>query len=248
MVAWGRMGCPYHGPVLGRNGAVGGGLSRVSAGPDVAIPQRAIGSTVGIAQSVTRKLSSNGLVYIRRCGIALVACKLRLLKCFMLSTGRVSPTAALLLSTVLLLTFGMHQSLASGWEPTVDADSYDVTVEADDGTVLFLACLTSGRTKGGAVILDLPEKSEPAEVGEVYPISFVTDGRTVPFAMTFDGEKLMFSAGSAEEYFLWSLLLPDIAKATRLSVASPDLGFSHEIPTENAETVQKEMFKACDVD
>ncbi len=154
----------------------------------------------------------------------------------------------MLLLAGVLLAFGMRQSIASGWEETVDFDSYDVTVEADDGTVLFMACLTSGRTKGGAVILDLPEKNDLAEVGEVYPISFVADGRTVPFAMTFDGENLVFNTTNREEYHLWSLLFPDIAKATLLNVASPDLEFSHKIPTENAAAVQKEMFRACDID
>lgn len=139
------------------------------------------------------------------------------------------------------------QGLASGWVETIDFDSYDVTVRAEDGTILFISCLTSGKTRGVVVILDLPDTSDAAQTGEVYPISFVADGRTVPFAMTFDGEKLLSNAQNANEYFLWTLLIPEIAKATRLTVASPDLGFAHEIPIENASIVQKEMFKACDV-
>lgn len=173
----------------------------------------------------------------------------------MASTKRVCAVATLLVAGSFLPACETPQSpaetsqdAASGWEKTIDFDSYDVTVKAADGTVLFIACLTSERTKGGVVILDLPEKSEAAEVDEIYPISFVSDGQTVPFAMTFDGEKLISNSTNAEEYFLWSLLIPEIARAKRLSVASPDLEFAHEIPTMNAVAVQKEMFKACDVD
>ena len=171
------------------------------------------------------------------------------------SIKRVCTVATLLVVAAFLPACETPQSPAessqgpvSAWDETVDFDSYDVTVKADDGTVLFSSCLTSGRTRGVVVVLDLPETSNAAEPGEVYPISFVVDGRTVPFAMTFDGEKLLFNASNAQEYFLWTLLVPEIAQATRLTVASPDLNFAHEIPTENAVAVQTEMFKACDID
>ena len=277
MVAWGRMGCPVYsgrrahrvgatpillssppiegwcggsiggrkessGPVLGRNGAVGGGLSRVSAGPAYAAgcPEIEFECLDFVPSGVAQG--------------ALVACKWSLLKFCMASIKRVCTVATLLVVAAFLPACETPRSLAetsqrpvSGWDETVDFDSYDVTVKADEGTVLFISCLTIGRTRGVVVVLDLPETSEAAEPGEVYPISFVVDGRTVPFAMTFDGEKLLFNASNAQEYFLWTLLIPEIAQATRLTVASPDLNFAHEIPTENAKTVQKEMFKACDV-
>ena len=169
------------------------------------------------------------------------------------STKRVATFTLAILATVLLWACETQQpetqqANASGWNATTDVDSYDVNIRVADGAVLFISCLTAGRSRGVVVVLDQPAVSDAAKTGEVYPISFVIDGRTVPFAMTFDGEKLLFNASNAQEYFLWTLLIPEISQATRLTVASPDLDFAHEIPTENARTVQKEMFKACDID